>query len=133
MNLDLILRVGGLCLILACAETLHGIARTVLVVPRIGKELATKLSIVTGTALAAAICWILVPDIRLQSAIAHLALGAWLAVFMASFDIAMARLVLRKSWGKIWPDFDPRTGNYLLFGVVALVFVPLLVWITRTA
>ena len=131
MGLDVILRIFALCVVLACAETLHGIARTVLVVPRIGKELATKLSIVTGTALAGAICWILVPSIGLQSATAHLALGVWLALFMASFDIAMAKLVLRKSWAKIWPDFDPRTGNYLLFGVVALTFVPLLIWIIR--
>lgn len=127
MNDDLLIRLVSLCVILACAETLHGIARTVLVVPRIGKDRALKLSIVTGSLLAFAICWLLVPGLGLQSPAAHLALGLGLASFMAAFDIAMGRLVLRRPWRKIWPDFDPRTGNYLLLGLAFLVAVPLLV------
>ncbi len=113
---------------LAAAETLHGIARTTLVVPRIGKERAIKFSALTGTLLALAICWLLVPGINLQSAGAHLLLGFLLAGFMASFDIAIGRWLMRKSWAKIWPDFNPKTGNYLLYGLLALCFIPLVVW-----
>jgi hypothetical protein len=113
---------------LAGAETLHGIARTTLVIPRIGKERAIKLSALTGTLLALAMCWLLVPGINLQSAGAHLFLGIWLAGFMASFDIAVGKWLMRKPWAKIWPDFNPKTGNYLLYGLLALCFIPLLVW-----
>ena len=113
---------------LASAETLNGIARMTLVVPRIGKRLATQSSVVTGTLLALGICWVLVPGIGLDSTGAHLLLGLGLAVFMAAFDIGVGRLLMRKSWAKIWPDFDPRTGNGLSFGLVALVFIPTLVW-----
>jgi hypothetical protein len=35
---------------------------------------------------------------------------------------------MRKSWAKIWPDFNPSTGNYLLYGLVALSLIPLIVW-----
>jgi hypothetical protein len=128
---DALLRIVALCVILACAETLHGIARIKLVIPRIGKERAVKLSAVTGTLLALAICWALVPGIGLRSPYAHLALGIFLAAFMASFDIAIGRWLMRKSWAKIWPDFDPRTGNYLLFGLLALCVIPLGVWFAR--
>jgi hypothetical protein len=125
---DALLRVAALCIVLAGAETLHGIARTTLVVPRIGKERAIKLSALTGTLLALGICYALVPGIGLQSARSHLVLGLVLAVFMASFDIAVGRWLMRKSWAKIWPDFNPSTGNYLLYGLVALSLIPLIVW-----
>lgn len=65
MTLELILRVLALCVALAGAETLHGIARTVLVVPRIGKERALKLSILTGSALAFGVCYFFVPGLGL--------------------------------------------------------------------
>lgn len=128
LNPDALLRIIALCVVLAGAETLHGIARTTLVIPHLGKERAVKFSALTGTLLALLICWLLVPGINLQSPSAHLFLGVFLAGFMASFDIAVGRLLMRKSWAKIWPDFDPRTGNYLLFGLVALSFIPLVVW-----
>jgi hypothetical protein len=55
-------------------------------------------------------------------------LGAGLAGFMAGFDIAVGKWLMRKSWAKILPDFNPTTGNYLLYGLLALCFIPLLVW-----
>ena len=128
MSPDAILRIAALCVVLAGAETLHGIARTTLVIPRIGKERAIKLSAFTGTLLAFAICWMLVPGINLPSAGAHLLLGLLLAGFMAGFDIAVGRWLMRKSWSKIWPEFNPRTGNFLLYGLLALCFIPLVVW-----
>lgn len=69
------------------------------------------------------------PGLGLPSAGAHLALGVGLALFMAAFDLAIGRFLMRKSWAKLWPDFDPRTGNYLAFGLLALCFIPLLVWL----
>jgi len=128
VNPEAIIRIGALCIVLACAETLHGIARIKLIIPRIGKEKAIKLSAVTGTLLAFAICMVLVPDIGLQTAGAHLILGLTLAVFMAGFDIAIGKWLMRKSWAKIWPDFNPKTGNYLLYGLLALCLIPIAVW-----
>jgi hypothetical protein len=128
---ETLIRIGALCIVLACAETLHGIARVKLIIPRIGKEQAIKLSAVTGTLLAFAICMVLVPDIGLKTTRAHLILGLSLAAFMAGFDIAVGKWLMRKSWAKIWPDFNPGTGNYLLYGLLALSLIPLAVWHLR--
>lgn len=127
MDAALLLRALALCVVLAGVETLHGIARTVLVVPRIGKARALKLSIVTGSALAFGVCLLLVPGIGLRGAGPHLVLGGVLAAFMASFDLLMGRWLLRRPWRKAWADFDPRTGNYLVFGLLALALMPLAV------
>lgn len=133
MNSDAVIRVVSLCVVLAGAETLHGIARTVLVIPRIGKERALKWSALTGAALAFAICLVLVPPIGLVGVPAHLWLGVVLATFMAAFDLAIGRFLMRKSWQKLWPDFDPRAGNYLSFGLAFLVVTPWLVsWVRGT-
>lgn len=125
------LRIAALCLLLASSETLNGIVRTVLITPRIGKEHALKLSAATGTVLAFGICFLQVPGINLKSPSAHLALGIGLACFMAAFDVCVGRLLMRKPWRKIWPDFDPRTGNHLLHGLLCLCLMPALVWYLR--
>ena len=127
MTSDVVLRVLSLCVVLAGAETLHGIARAVLLVPRVGKERATRLSIVSGSLLAFAVCYGLVPGIGLTSIPQHLALGLCLAVFMAGFDLAMGLLLLRRPWRKALQDFNPSTGNLLVFGLVLLVLFPALV------
>lgn len=131
MNIDALIRVVSLCVVLAGAETLHGIARTVLVVPRIGKDRAVKLSAFTGSILAFAICWLLVPPISLVGPSEHVLLGFVLAAFMATFDLAIGKMVMRKPWRKLVSDFDPRSGNYLGFGLAFLLLAPLLVSLLR--
>lgn len=115
-------------MVLAGVETLHGIARTVLLVPRIGKERALKLSIVSGSLLAFAVCSWLVPGVGLTGMREHVVLGLCLAAFMAAFDLAMGRWLLRRSWSKALQDFNPATGNYLVFGLGLLVCMPAVVW-----
>ncbi|HET8668789.1 MAG TPA: hypothetical protein VFM10_12470 [Terriglobales bacterium] len=127
------IRIASLCVLLACAETLHGIARTVYVVPHMGKDRAIKLSALTGSILAFFICYVFVPTIGLTGANQHLTLGLFLATFMALFDLSMGLIVMRKSWRKVITDFDPRTGNYLVFGLAFLVLAPVLVYLLRAS
>lgn len=125
------LRLASLCVLLAGTETLHGIARTVLLAPRIGKALALKVSVVTGTALAFGLCYFWVPGIGAAGLGGHLLLGGVLAGFMAAFDVAIGRLLMRLKWSRIWQDFDPRSGNYLSIGLVLLALSPSVVWWLR--
>ncbi|MCZ2407310.1 MAG: hypothetical protein LC097_11360 [Burkholderiales bacterium] len=121
---DEFVRILALCIALAGVETLHGIFRATVLVPRIGKSRALKLSIVTGSALAFGVCYLLVPGIGVVKSAGLLAIGLVLALFMAGFDIALAKMLLRQPWAKVFQDFDPRTGNYLSFGLLLLVFFP---------
>lgn len=127
MNIDLVVRTLSLCIALAGAETLHGIARTVLLVPRIGKARALKVSIVSGSILAFLVCYALVPGMGLATPGQTLSLGVFLALFMAAFDIAMGKLLLRRSWSKAFSDFNPATGNWLIFGLALLTVFPTVV------
>ena len=71
-----VLRFAALCVMLAAAETLHGIARTVWLVPRVGKATALKWSVVTGSLLAFGLCWVFVPAIGAEGWRAHLGRAA---------------------------------------------------------
>jgi len=122
-----IVRIISLCFALAGAETLHGIVRVTVLVPRIGKKSALKVAIVTGSVLGFAVCYFLVPDIGLKGTTELIGLGCLLALFMALFDITLAKLVLKLPWEKVLRDFDLRTGNYLLPGLLLLVSFPYLV------
>ena len=124
-------RVASLCVVLAGVEMLHGIARTVWLAPKVGKERALKLSVVSGIILALGVCSLLVPSIGLQGLEEHLLLGLGLAAFMAAFDVAVGKFIMRFKWPRIWRDFNPSSGNYLSIGLVALTLIPALVWWAR--
>ncbi len=128
-----VLRIASLCVALAGAETLHGIVRTVWLARKLGKERAIKVSVVSGTTLALLVCYILVPGIGLQGPRQHLILGAVLAAFMATFDIAFGKLVMRFSWQRVFRDFNPSSGNYLSLGLATLTLIPVFVWWLRQA
>jgi threonine/homoserine efflux transporter RhtA len=121
----------SLCVLLARVETLHGIARAALLVPRVGKRRALRIAIVTGTLLAFGVCYWFVPRFGYTQAGDLLLLGLQLAVFMALFDISLGRLLLHLPWHRVLADFDPRSGNYLSIGHMLLF--PWLVMQLRSA
>ena len=125
--LDLSVRIFSLCLALASAEMLHGITRVRYLVPRLGKRRAQKISIVTGTLLAFAVCFLFIPAMGLSTHFSAIALGVFLAAFMAAFDIGGGRFLMKRRWSLIAEDFDPRKGNYLIFGVATLLAIPYIV------
>ncbi|HIK45908.1 MAG TPA: hypothetical protein IGR64_13655 [Leptolyngbyaceae cyanobacterium M65_K2018_010] len=92
-----------------------------------GTRRAKRLSIITGTLLLFIVCFFWIPLLGLQSTGSLLWVGLCLAVFMALFDIGLGRYIIKLKWRVILKDFDPRQGNYLLIGLLALAVIPLLV------
>lgn len=131
MSLEVVVRAVAIGVALAGVETLHGIARAVWLVPRVGKARAQRIGIVSGSLLAFGVCWLLVPDVALETYGEHLVLGLFLALFMASFDLLLGRYLLRRPWKKAFEDLDPRKGNLLVVGLLLLAFFPLLVALGR--
>lgn len=127
MTAELALRVLSLCLLLAAAETLHGIFRAAVLVPRIGRKAALKVAIVTGSLLAFALCWWQVPAMGVIAALPLLGIGVALALFMAAFDLLLGHWLLRRPWSRAFTDFNPANGNYLLPGLLLLALFPWLV------
>ncbi len=130
--LEIALRVLCICIALAGAETIHGIGRVKLLIPRLGAKVAQRISIVTGSMLAFLVCYLLVPQTGFHGIAALLMLGAILALFMAAFDVAIARFVAKRPCPIVLLDFNPAKGGLLVFGLAFLTLAPLLVdWIRR--
>ena len=125
--IEIVLRIASLCLLLASAETLNGIFRAVLLVPSLGKKRALILSAVIGLILAFFSCYFMVPGIGLDTTESLVVLGVILSIFMAGFDVIIARVVMKLSWGRVMRDFNPKNGNYLSAALIVLATFPLLV------
>ncbi|MCP9915975.1 hypothetical protein [Cyanobium sp. ATX 6F1] len=135
---ELLLRCLALALLLAGAETLHGMARLRWLVPRLGGRWAQRLSTVSGSMLAflliaLALPSLPLPSLPLPSSTSLLLLGLALAAFMAAYDAALGRWVFHRSWRSVLQDFNPAHGNLLLLGVIVLSLSPLLASTLRRA
>lgn len=121
-----------LCLAVALAgtETLHGILRTLMLNPRLGVSWAKRVSVVSGSALALLVCWLMVPWLEIDGTPALLLVGGFLALFMATFDIVLGRFVVHQPWRVVLADFALWRGNLLLVGLALLVVCPwLAMWL----
>ena len=120
------LQVLGLFVLVASAEMLNGIARTLFLNKRVGAASAKRLALLPALALCLLICFFYVPLLKIRTDGDLLLLGASLALFMGSFDVALGRLVFKARWEAILSEFDLRKGNLLGVGMVAMALCPLL-------
>ncbi len=111
-------------LLIAVAESVHGILRIVYLQPRLGDLPARQMSLVSGALIIVVIAtltirWIGATSVRQQMAIGVL----WLALTIA-FDIAVGRSVFGYSWERIGADFNPVAGGYLGMAMLVLLVAP---------
>lgn len=111
-------------LLIAVAETLHGILRVKFLNPRVGDRRARQVGVLTGTIIILLIGWLAVPWINPKTWQESFSVGLiWLGA-MLTFDVSFGRLYLRLPWKRIWSDFDMSQGGLLGFGMVALAVTP---------
>lgn len=111
-------------LLIAVAETLHGILRVKYLNPRLGDRRARQVGVLTGTIIILLIGWFTVPWINPNTWIKSFSVGLiWLGA-MLTFDVSLGRLYLRLPWKRIWSDFDTSQGGFLGFGMTALLVTP---------
>lgn len=124
-----------LCVATAAGETLHGIVRNVLVVPKLGLSLkkAKQYSIVTGLILSFIICYVMVPWLESTAESELIMIGVMLSLFMAMFDIILARYVIKQKWTTVISDFNVAKGNYLVIGLIVMIFLPYLAFLAHVA
>jgi hypothetical protein len=113
------------CLILV-VEVMHGIVRTLWLVPLVGDLRSRQIGVVTGSLLILGIACLAIRWIATQSARQRLAVGvAWLAGMLAA-EVLLARLAFGFPWSRIAEDFDPTQGGFLAFGMLVLAAAPTL-------
>jgi hypothetical protein len=111
-------------LLIAAAETVHGVLRIAYLQPRLGDLAARQMALVSGALIIVVIAtltirWIGAVGVRRQMALGTL----WLAL-MVAFDLAVGRFVFGYSWQRIGADFNPVAGGYLGMAMLVLLVAP---------
>jgi hypothetical protein len=111
-------------LLIAGAETMHGILRVLFLQPHLGDLRARQLALVTGMLIIVVIATLTIRWIGAVGGRRQLALGATWLVLMAVFDVSLGRFVFGYSWSRIAEDFNPAAGGYLGIAMLVLLVAP---------
>jgi hypothetical protein len=106
------------------AEIVHGIVRSIVLLPRVGDRRARQIGVFTGSLVNLGIAQLFIPWIGAKSARALVKIGVVWVVLTVVFEVTFGRLVMRSSWERIRSDYDLPHGGLLPIGLVALAGSP---------
>jgi hypothetical protein len=107
------------------AETAHGTVREIFIAPVLGDLRARQVGIPIGCAIVFLIALATVRWIGAATRSLQLAVGLWWAVLTLGFEITLGRAI-GLSWSRIFSDYDPSRGGFMLLGLAFMVFAPTL-------
>ncbi|MFN0109225.1 MAG: hypothetical protein ACKVZH_10270 [Blastocatellia bacterium] len=120
------LRGLAIWLIIILAESLHGIARTLLLEPYVGDFRARQIAVFTGAAIILGIAVLFVQWLRAKRASELIQVGLlWLCLTVA-FEVLLGRGILKYSWERMASDYNLFEGGLLPIGLLVLTLSPLL-------
>ena len=121
-----LLRAFLVWLVIIAVETVHGILRTLLLVPIMGDFPARQVSVFTGSLLIFGVTLFLIKWIAARTRLQLLIVGAIWVLLTALFEIALGRFALNLSWDRITEDYNITRGGFLGFGMLFMAVSPLL-------
>lgn len=110
-------------LLIALLETLHGIARTLWLVPLLGDQLARQLAILSAIVIVFVVALVTIRWIDARGGGRKLIVGLQWLVLMVGFDVLLGRS-LGYSWERILGDFNPLAGGFLGLGMATMLIAP---------
>lgn len=113
-------------LVMIVAVIGHGIARTVLLAPRMGDARARQIGVFTGTLLNLGIACLSIHWIGAKTSRSLVGVSLVWTVLTMLFELAFGRLVARVSWERLRSDYDLPRGGLLPIGLAVLAGTPLL-------
>jgi hypothetical protein len=113
-------------LIIMCAEFIHGILRTVLLVPYVGDFQSRQIAVFSGSILILIIACLFVRWMRTDTFRALASIGFVWLVLTLLFELGFGRFILHLPWHRLLEDYDIARGGLLLFGMIFLTLSPLI-------
>lgn len=119
------LRAFAVWLVLIAMEILHGILRSIVLVPLVGDFRARQVGVFTGSLLNLGIACLFIRWIGVRTDRARVGIGVGWVGLTVIFEVAFGRLVTRASWKRLRADYDLARGGLLPLGLMALAGSPL--------
>jgi hypothetical protein len=113
-------------LVIIFAETIHGIARRLLLEPIIGDLLARQLSVVIGSVIIFMIAFVFIRWLKGSGKLHFFLVGAiWVGLTLI-FEISIGRFAMGLTWERISSDYDLVKGGLMPFGLLVMLLAPLM-------
>ncbi len=112
-------------MVIILAETLHGMAREIVIAPLLGDWRARQLGVLVGCVLIFAIAWLTARWMGARSQRTQLQVGAFWVCMTLVFEFALGRAI-GASWERILEDYNPARGGFMILGMAFLFLAPML-------
>jgi hypothetical protein len=113
-------------MLIMLAETGHGAVREVFIAPLIGGLRARQVGVLTGSLLVLLIAWLCSRWMRAGSTRAQFTVGAFWVALTLLFEFSLGR-AMGASWARLFSDYNPAQGGFMLLGLAVLFAAPWLV------
>lgn len=112
-------------MLIILAETVHGALREISIAPALGDLRARQLGVAVGCVIIFGIAWLTVRWIGARNRTTLLGIGLMWVCLTLAFEIAFGRAV-GASWDRIFSDYNPARGGFMIFGLAFMYAAPLL-------
>lgn len=119
------LKAFAIWLLFIIAESVNGIVRESWLVPALGNVLAHQIAFASGSILILTITTLFIHWLHPLHLLKLLQVGFLWLVLTVGFEIALGRS-LGYSWSRIAADYNPSQGGLMAFGLMLLLFAPLI-------
>ena len=120
----MLLKAIAIWLLIFAIEAVHGVLRTLYLVPILGDLPARQVGVAIGSLLILLIAWLTVRWIGVHSVHQWRTVGALWVTLMIVAEVVLGRFAFRYPWSRIAEDFNPTRGGLLGFGMLVLYFAP---------
>ena len=121
------MRASLVWMLIMLAETGSGMVREVFIAPIIGGLRARQLGMLVGCILIFVIAWLTTRWMNARTLRDQLAVGAFWVVLTLVFEFALGRAT-GASWSRLFSDYNPAQGGFMLFGLAFMFITP---WLTK--
>lgn len=114
-------------LLMIGAEVVHGVLRTMFLVPAVGTHRAGQIGVLIGSVLVLAIAWLTRRWRNSASIGALFGIGALWAGLTVVFEFVFGYFVIGYSIAYIAGDFNPLAGRLMLLGLLVMGLAPIII------
>ena len=111
-------------LLMMLAESIHGVLRSILLVPMIGDLPARQIGVAIGSLIIVAIAFMFSNWLKVRSTKGQIRVGFFWVAMTLLFEVLLGRLVLGLSWNRITEDYDLSRGGFMIFGLLLMALSP---------
>ena len=105
------------------AEVLHGISRTLFLLPAVGDFRSRQIGVFSGSAIVLLITYLTIRWMRVPSTRGRIAIGIAWTIMTVAFEIGFG-LMLGYSWDGLAADYDLVRGGLMPIGLVVMALAP---------